>query len=153
MSDFSELCPLFSTGCFKEVTFPNLFNLTGFSTTSNFLAGAVTITSGVFEGFSFGRTVVVTGANLRKFTFTADSSNVQIEMMRLRHRASVAAAATNFGSLTVTVTGSIQSYLTWNAMTVTDTTFTSDAILDLGLGTLTATPIGCYDLIVKYKDA
>jgi len=153
MSDFSELCPLFSTGVFKEITFPHMYNLTGFSTTSNFLAGAVTCTSGVFSGFSFGRTVVVTGAKARRWTFTANSSNHTTMMLRLRHRASGAATATNFGSLTVTTTGEVQSFLTWSPMTVTDTTFTSDAVIDLGFGTMTETHVGCYDLIVRYKEA
>jgi len=151
MSDFSELCPLFNIGVFGEVTFPHLYNLTGLQVTTNMLAGDRTADQ--HEGFTFGRTVVVTEAFLRRWTFTADSSNNQPMLMRLAIRNTAAAVKTNFASLTITTTTSIMSYLTWNAMTVTDQTFTSDAVLDFGLATITETAIGCYDLIVRYKEA
>jgi len=153
MSDFSELCPLFNTGVFNEVTFPFLVNLTGASTTANLLASGPDQTADQAAGFTFGRTVVVTGAYLRRFTATADSSNNQEMHMRLRHRDTAAATATNFGLLTVTTSGSVMTAWTYNAMTVTETTFTSDAVLDFGLGTVTETAMGCYDLIVRYKEA
>jgi hypothetical protein len=38
-------------------------------------------------------------------------------------------------------------------MTVADRTFTSNAVLSLGYGTITATMIGSYDLIVRYREA
>jgi hypothetical protein len=153
MSDFSELCPLFETGVFNEVTFDHLVNLTGITPTHNILACGPDLTSDQVSGFSFGRTVVVTEAFLRRYTATADSSNNQEMHLRLRHRASKAATPTNFGLLTVTTTGSVMTSYNYNAMTVTDTTFTSDAVLDLGIGTVTETAMGCYSLIVRYKEA
>jgi len=152
MSDFSELCPLFNTGVFSEVSFPFLVNLTAISTTMNALSCAEA-TSDQASGFSFGRTVIVTEAFLRRFTATADSSNNQEMHMRLRHRHTAAATPTSFGLLTVTVTSSVMTRYTWNAMAITETTFTSDAVIDLGIDTVTATAIGCYHLIVRYKEA
>jgi len=152
MSDFSELCPLFNTGVFHEVTFPYLVNLTAFSPTGNILEG--TITAGDAAGrFSFGRTVVVTDAFIKRFAATALATNVAAENVYLQHRSSGAATATAFGTATVTTTLSIYTIHTYWPMTVADTTFTSAAVLSLGIGTVTATAIGCYDLIVRYKEA
>lgn len=153
MSDFSELCPLFNTGVFNEVCFPHLVNLTGISTTQNILGAGPDQTTDQASGFSFGRTVVVTEAYLRRYAATAAASNTAEEFIRLRHRASKAATPTNFGVLTVTTTLSVMTNYNYNAMAITDTTFTSDAVLDLGVGTVTETAIGCYSLIVRYKEA
>lgn len=153
MSDFSELCPLFNTGVFNEVGFGHLVNLTAASITANLIGAGPDQTSDQASGFSFGRTVVVTEAFLRRYTATADSSNAAEMHMRLRHRSSKGADATNFGLLTVTTTGSVMTAYNYNAMAVTATTFTSDAVLDFGYGTSTVTAIGCYDLIVRYKEA
>jgi len=151
MSDFSELCPLFNTGVFSEVTFPYLVNLTAFSVTSNILEG--TITSGTGAGqFSFGRTVIVTGAFIKRFAATAAASNTAAENVYLQHRTSGGASPTAFGTATVTTTLSIYTIHTYWAMTVAEKTFTSSEVLSLGMGTVTATAIGCYDLIVRYRE-
>ena len=152
MSDFSEICPLFATGVMGEVCFPFIVNLTALSTTANALEG--TITAGTGAGvFTFGRTVVVTDCFIRRYAPTAAASNTAQETMRLRHRSSAGATPTNFGAATVTNTLSIYTEHTYWPMTLIDTTFTSNAVLDFGYGTVTETAIGAYDLIVQYKEA
>ncbi|GAG53237.1 unnamed protein product, partial [marine sediment metagenome] len=65
MSDFSELCPLFETGVFHEVTFPNI-DMTGITAVGNGLIGSLTVGVATASGnWTFGRTVVVTGAFCR----------------------------------------------------------------------------------------
>ena len=152
MSDFSEICPLFNTGVFSEVGFYQIVNLTAVSTTANILEGTITAGTGAGQ-FSFGRTVVVTDAYIRRFAATANATNTAAENVYLQHRSSGGAAATAFGSATITTTLSVYTQHTYWAMTVADTTFTSAAVLSLGMGTVTATAIGCYDIIVRYKEA
>jgi len=153
MSDLSELCPLFETGVFGEVTFHRLVNLTGLTTGGNALADPI-ITAGTQGGvFVFGREVVVTDCFIRKCLRTANGSNHTQELMRLRHRNSAGATPTAFGLATVTTTSSVYTQHTWWPMTLTDTTFTANAVLDFSHTTLSETAVGSYDLIVQYKEA
>jgi hypothetical protein len=147
MSNFSEICPIFNTGVFGQVTFPRIDSLTGISTTANFLEGTITAGTGAGQ-FSFGRTVVVTGAFIRRY-----GTNTAAENIYLQHRTSAGAAATAFGTATVTTTLSIYTIHTYWPMTVANTTFTSSEVLSMGDLTVTATAIGAYDLIVRYKEA
>lgn len=154
MSDFSELCPLFNTGVYNELTIPGLVNLTGISTTANILEAGADLTAGVSGGgITFGRTVVVTDAYVRRYAATSGASNTAAENLYLQHRSTKGAVATAFGTATVTTTLSVYSNYTYWAMTVSNATFTSNAVLSLGMGTVTATAIGCYDLIIRYKEA
>ena len=54
MSDFSSLCPLFNTGVYSEVTFPNI------------VVKSISTTTAIGPGIPFGRSVIVTSAYVRR---------------------------------------------------------------------------------------
>ena len=144
MSDFSELCPLFNTGVYRELMFPNIA-LSLITVCGNALVG--TLTASASGDFSFGRTVVVTAAWLRK-TATPSSQVV----VHLRHHSSRLAAGTIFATLTVSVTATGMEvgygYVPMNVST--ETTFTSAAIL--GLGVAAGSDSTKVDLLIRYKE-
>ena len=144
MSDFSELCPLFSTGVFKEVTFPYV-TMTNISAGVNALMGTITSShSGRF--FTFGRTVVVTGGFVRR----VDTSEAII--VELRHYTTVLAAGTSFGTLSMATTADGISPMLWQPMAAATKTFTSDEVLGFSVRTGTTISAGIYDVIVRYKE-
>ena len=119
--------------------------LTSLSTTSNILEG--TATAGVpNKGFTFGRTVIVTAAYVKRSTTIATFD------LMLGHRTTVGAAATNFGTATITTTLSIYHPLAWQPLTVAEKTFTSNEVLSLNYTPGTDTLMGNLDLIVRYKE-
>ena len=97
MSDFSELCPLFNTGVFGEVTFPAV-KMTLSQTLLNALEGLCT--AGAHSGnFVFGRTVVVTDAFLRIWTVNEETKTIYLDQ-----RTTSGATPTNFATRIVTAT-------------------------------------------------
>jgi hypothetical protein len=148
MSDFGELCPLFNTGVFNEITFPVIVS-TASSDTVNLLEGLST--AGALAGkdnFTFGRTVVVTNAFIRKWT-----ANLEIMYMHLKHYTSAGATPTAFGTWTISNTYTLEEVkYHWKAVTHTDKTFTSDEVLGLSVSCGTTSSGGEYDLIVQYKE-
>ena len=105
MSDFSELCPLFNTGVYHEVAFPNLNGGTAvYATylTYNMMEGiggsaGLKLSAGLGDAscsmFSFGRTVVVTGGWIQRF-----ATNLTAQNLYLEHRTSGPATGTAFGT-------------------------------------------------------
>lgn len=159
MSDFSELCPLFNTGVFNEIVFPNIvMSMTTMSATAtayNMLMGSQSIAnSQQVTCFTFGRTVIVTEAWLKR-----DATFGVAHLAWLRHHTSKGAAGTVIGSLDLTTTICGWCITSWKEFdTVTAKTFTSDEVLGLGIGTFTvdatlmqSTGTG-WDLIVRYKE-
>ena len=144
MSDFGELCPLFSTGVFSEVTFPSI-GMSGVSICANGLVGTAQALTHA-GAFSFGRTVVVTDAYIRQ-----DKAPDGEVILKLMHHTSQLAAGTSIGTITFATTVSFREIYTWSPITVASRTFTSDEVLGLGIATVTATtPV--YDLIVRYRE-
>ena len=148
MSDFGELCPLFNTGVFNETTFPAI-KMTDISVGGNALAmGTLTIANAATcGGFTFGRTVVVTGAFIRRTSAVAG-----LMFYLLNHRTSVLAAGTEFASIQVSTTVSCMEVYTWVPMTVTEKTFTSNEVLGFTLATATNANGGIIDLMIRYKE-
>jgi hypothetical protein len=65
MSDFSELCPLFNTGVFTEVTFPNIA-MSQITASGNGLLGSLTCGAATRTAvWTFGRTVLINNAFVR----------------------------------------------------------------------------------------
>jgi len=157
MSDFSELCPLFNTGVFNELTIPGINGGTGvYATylTYNMLEGAgaseaLKLTAG--EGismFTFGRTVVITDIWVNRYMTNASAQN-----LIFKHKTSAAAAGTAFATATVTATFSAVTTTAWlKCGTCTEKTFTSSEVLGLVIGTITAETIGRFNLIIQYKE-
>ena len=150
MSDFSELCPLFNTGVFSEVCFPSI-GMTGHAGTTNALVGTLSATASSDKAgaFTFGRTVIVTGAYVRHRGIAVKGE----EALLLKHCASLRASGTIFGSVTINITQSFQEIYTWIPVTISaEKTFTSDEVLCFTDATVTTLSSGVYDLIVRYKE-
>ncbi len=146
MSDFGELCPLFNTGVFNEITFGNV-NLSNCTLCENALYASVAAAASGEGAFTFGRTVVVTAAWLKKLNVN-ESAVVAV----LMHHTTKNAVGTVFGSLTVSVSVTGQTPLyAYLPMTVTEKTFTSSEVLGLS-GASVVVSGGQYDLIVRYRE-
>jgi hypothetical protein len=149
MADFGEICPLFNTGLFNEITFPNLA-LTGFSTECNALIGTVSTTSTLLAGwFTFGRTVVVTGAYVRRNKTSTTGDQVYLD---LQYRTSPRATPSTIGTYIMSLTSDQVDQFSWVPMAVTAHTFTSTDVLGFSLESVQAASAGTYDLIVRYKE-
>jgi hypothetical protein len=146
MSDFSELCPLFNTGVFSEITFPYV-RLSVATNCGNYLFASAAAAASGSGYFTFGRTVVITDAWLRKQVLAESYAAVL-----LKHHTSINAVGTEFASLTVSVSITGQTpYYAWIPMNVTDTTFTATDILGLCTFSVT-TSGGVVDLMIRYKE-
>jgi hypothetical protein len=146
MSDFSELCPLFNTGVYSEVSFGAL-SFTGLSTTSNAMVGAITAAAapGVFK---FQRTVVVTKVYSQKQGAAATACIV----LAGRRASTGTAARTAFASLAWTSTDT--KFLPGRVCAMTQAsakTFLAADVLSFGLKTKKTDP-GKYGFIVRYKE-
>lgn len=146
MADFGELCPLFNTGVFNEITFPEI-DLKAITLSGNALYGSLFPSTSMEGCFTFGRTVVITGAFARRTTM----NSVQINLY-LKHFTSVSAAGTVFGTATITTNVALLDKHAYMAFTVTEKTFTSTDVLGLAPSLGAAASVGTYDLIVRYKE-
>jgi hypothetical protein len=149
MSDFSELCPLFNTGVFNEITFPQINNLSAVTITANILGGTGDPAT-IPTDFKFSRTVIVTEAFARRYVGNSVVSNLHIG----RRVGSGTAAATVKGTFTCTTSISIYGTHCYKAFaTVTAFTLNSADVLNVSIGTVVAGSIGAFDLIIRYKEA
>jgi hypothetical protein len=150
MSDFSELCPLFNTGVFQEITFPDIA-MSGITASGNALLGSLTCAAATRPAvWTFGRTVIVTDAFLR---IKETGSLLGQQVIHLNHHATLLAAGSIFGTFTCSITGTGMNTSNYVPMAVSDKTFTSDDILGFSSATGTAASGGFFDLILRYKEA
>jgi hypothetical protein len=149
MSDFGELCPLFDTGVFSEVVFPSPIGISLVGTLKNLLLGTQQVSNDL-GAFTFGRTVVVTEAFIRR-----QLTNVNTETtMYLKHQlcATIAATTTIFASCTLAVSGSQHQppgYKPFAAFT--GKTFESNDVLCLAVLS-GADDSGNIGLMVRYRE-
>jgi hypothetical protein len=146
MSDFSELCPLFNTGVYSEVSF-GVLNFTACSTTNNAFNGA--LTAAKYPGvFKFQRTVVVTKVYSQK----AGAAGTAVVLTAGRRLATGTAAKTVFASIAWTATDTKFMIGRMQAMTqAANKTFLAADVLDFGTKTSVTDP-GKYSMIVRYKE-
>lgn len=146
MSDFSELCPLFNTGVYSEVTFGQL-KFTAVSTTNNAMVGA--LTAAKYPGsFKFQRTVVVT----KIYTQKLGAAGTAVVLTAGHRVATGTAAKTVFASIAWTATDTIFLVGRVRAMTqAANKTFLAADVLDFGTKTSVTDP-GKYGVIVRYKE-
>lgn len=146
MSDFSELCPLFNTGVFNEITFPYMAMST-VSKSANLLAG--TNEALTYSGnFNFGRTVIITEAWVQQYT-----ANVSIEAdLLLLHRLTEMSTGTIFASCTIPISVSqAELWYSWKPfIAFTGKTFTSSDILALQVASQISS--GAIALMIRYKE-
>lgn len=145
MSDFSQLCPLFNTGVYSEVSFYNV-GFSALSTTNNALVGAL-LPATQPGSFKFQRTVVVSKIYLQK---QSDGSETPI-IHAQRRAATGTAAATVFATLAVSTTVTKYPLGRVRAMTTTAQTFAAADVLGFALATK-KTDAGRYNFIVRYKE-
>jgi hypothetical protein len=147
MSDFGELCPLFNTGVFGEVTFP-IMTLSAKDVTADLLAGS---TDQARPGyFTFGRTVIVTEAFLKR-----ELINTTETTLWLRHKLSGTQGiiGTVFGSITIPLSMSAHQHGFWKKFVpFVGRTFTSDEVLALGVASDLTVSSGKVALMVRYKE-
>ena len=148
MADFGELCPIFNTGVYNEITFPAI-DMNAITTSGNALYGSLGSSITMAGYFTFGRTVVVTGAFARR-----TSANSTVVNLYLRHIAAgtFTTIGTIFASGTFTPTISILDNYAYMPFTVTSMTFASSDILALAPSLGAAGSMGTYDLIVRYRE-
>jgi len=114
LSDFSDLCPLFNTGMYSEVTFPYVS------------LSAVSTTEGI-GGYIFGRSVIVTAAYVAKHTNIPSSTDAF--KVKLALAATYGASLTVFASYKVSNTTTTEAVGKYCAMTVTAKTFGATSVL------------------------
>ena len=148
MSDFSELCPLFQTGVFNEVLFPDC-RMTDVSVCANALYATADSMASSLGDWTFGRTVIVTKAWIKKA-----SANAGQETISLNHHTSKNAAGTAFGVLTLStsVTGQPIGYGYLPVTIAAEKTFESSDVLGLSPAVVTAADGGNFDLMIRYKE-
>jgi hypothetical protein len=116
MSDFSELCPLFNTGVYSELTLP-------------YIDMNISSTGKADGGYKFGRSVIITAAFIKKHTaFTATATATKAYICR---QASIDATKTVFASIALSATDTTATAVPrqWKALTVTAKTFSATQLL------------------------
>lgn len=137
MSDFSELCPLFNTGVYSELTIPYV-NM-----------GSVSATSKAAGGYVFGRSVIVTAAYICKHTaFTSTATATAAYLCR---QASFDATKTVFASIALSATDTVVVPRKYKAMTTTAKTFSATQTLVVRTNKLRTGLKHC-SFIVRYKE-
>jgi len=146
MSDFSELCPLFNTGVYHEVSF-GVLKFTACSTTNNAFLGA--LTAAAYPGsFKFGRSVVVTKVFFQK----QGAAGTAVILTAGRRAATGTAAKTVFASCAWTATDTkFQVGRIKAATQAANKNFNAADVLDFGTKTSVTDP-GLYTAIVRFKD-
>ena len=114
----------------------------------NALVGTLTCTKA--GAFTFGRTVIVTGAFVRRISANSAVLNLHLNYHSSAHIGN--ATQSEIGTLTISVTLTGMDFCTWRAMAVTAKTFTSSEVLGLAPALGATGSMGVYDLIVRYKE-
>jgi hypothetical protein len=147
MSDFSQVCPIFSTGVYSEVAFDNI-GMTAVAPTMNGLVGALLKTTQK-GSFKFDRTVIVTDVYCQRMV--AQSGTLATVMCK-RHATTGGAAGTAVASLAYSFASVVISPLNKvRKMTTAATTFLAADVLGFCLKTTRANA-GKYSFIVRYKE-
>lgn len=148
MSDFSELCPLFTTGVYKELSIGTV-GFTGISATMNVLCGLHTLAAAEAGGVKFQRTVVVTKVYCLNETTPATGIIIHAK----HHSATSTAAGTPFATIAWSLTTTVKPKRSIHKMTMAaNKTFLAADVLGfapLGSG---KTDAGKYSFIVRYKE-
>jgi hypothetical protein len=147
-SDFGQLCPLFESGVFHEVLFPDV-HMTDISICANALIGTLEGLPSQLGDWNFGRTVIVTEAWVKKVSNVAST-----EQLDLMHHTSMSAVGTVIG--TVTLSASITGQpigAGYIPVTIPVAfTFASSDVLGLIPDSVDTANNGRGDLIIRYKE-
>ena len=139
MSDFSDLCPLFNTGVYSEITFPLI------------TVAAISTTTTIGPAVPFSRSVIVTHAYVKR---TADISSTVTYTVKLAKMAAwrvKVASGTVFASCKISSTATAYPITRYKAMTVTAKTFGASDLLVV-VNSKKETNMTTLDIIVRYKE-
>jgi hypothetical protein len=146
MSDFSELCPLFTTGVYGEIGINKLV-FDGISTTMNAINGAV-IKATKPGSLKFDRTVIVTKIFVNKIT----NPGTGIILTAKRHLSTGTAAGTVFASIKASTTATVWYPGAYKKMTqAANKTFLAADVLGFSNKTK-KTDGGDFAFVVRYKE-
>lgn len=147
MSDFSELCPLFSTGMYNELTIGQL-TFTALSTTNDATVGKYTLAAHP-GSLKFGRSVIVTNVFLKKLVTATTPLIVYVG----RRAATGTAALTVFASLASSTTVTVHCVNRYRKMTqAANKNFNAADVLGITCNHASAAAMGKYEFIVRFKD-
>lgn len=147
MSDFSELCPLFNTGVYSELTIPKV-SFTALSTTNNILAGALA-KAGAPGSIKFDRTVIVTKVFMQQqLTNVAADGNI---ILFKRHLSTGTAAGTVLASLQATATVSLGRVRKMTSVALPKTFLAAD-VIGFSNKTKDAAAAAKCTFIIRYKE-
>ena len=147
MSDFSELCPLFNTGVYSELTIADV-SFTGIGPTMNALAGAK-LRATRPGSLKFDRTVIVTKVYFQKLVAGTTGLNV----CAVHYKATGTVAGTIFASIKSTSTVTIAPLSRIKAMTqAASKTFLAADVLGFRGGGIDAAAATRACFIVRYKE-
>lgn len=136
MSNFSDLCPLFNTGVYSELTLPSV------------IVKSISTTTKIGPGVPFGRSVIVTHAYVRRQT---DISTTVTYTAKLAKAASWSATQTVFASCKISATTTTYPVGRYKAMTVTAKTFSATDVLHIANSKNEAN-MTTVDFIIRYKE-
>lgn len=143
MSDFSELCPLFTTGVYHELTLPEAC-ISSISTSGN-----------IHHGFCFSRKVVVTAAYLVKTITSTWTASTIFNLKHALTKSITVASQTLVASWHLhtsgVTTGSMRCGVFYTGNIAT-TTFSATDIVTTS-GETDAANMGRVALIIRYRDA
>jgi hypothetical protein len=146
MSDFSELCPLFTTGVYSELSVLTV-GFTGLSSTMNALKGAV-IKATKPGSLKFQRTVIVT----KVFAHRVGNPATGVILLAKRHLSTGTAAGTAFASIKMSSTATVAPKGCIKKMTqAANKTFLAADVLGFANKTK-KTDGGKFAFIVRYKE-
>lgn len=149
MSDFSELCPLFSTGVYNELYLGEFSGSAYASPTQNFMSSAGDPATAP-SSFRFGRTIVVTELYARK-RITPTTATCCLVLGR--RTGSGTATISPFGTLCMStgITAFPQIVRAWRAMGPTAMTLNTADVLSI-TNTLAGDDGGSFDIIIQYRE-
>jgi len=138
MSDFSDLCPLFNTGVYGEITLPYVF--IGSRSTTNKFEG----------GLPFGRSVIVTACYVKKHTTCASTTAAM--KVKFAKAATWGATQTVFSSFQLSKTVTTQVVGKYMTMTTTAKTFGATDVLHMVSGAKEAVASVHVSAVIRYKE-
>jgi hypothetical protein len=149
MSDFSELCPLFNTGVYSELTLADV-SFTSIGPTRNALGGPAnrSVSPGSLK---FQRTVIVTKVFVQKLV----TGTTGLAVCAVHHKATGTAAGTIFASVKMSSTVTVPAHVVGRIKSLTQaankTFLAADVLGFCGGGIDTAAAVrACF--IVRYKE-
>jgi len=152
MSDFSELCPLFETGVYKELylgTFSGSLYFNTVTATLDFMSSAGESATAP-SSFRFGRTVVVTEVYVKK-NITPTTATICLYLGR--RLGSGTASISIFGTICLSTGITVFPHIVrnWHAMGPTSMTLNTADVLSI-TNSLGGDDGGQAEIIVQYRE-